>query len=104
MHRRRTPRLANPGYVGSRVAAIPRHWQAAPERPEPYDVEKDEKLIANLRSDYRETLGNINQRKSGMSTNNGIQYKRRELAKLMKRLATDNSLTEDQVKRMIGLK
>jgi hypothetical protein len=75
-----------------------------PPQPEKYDPERDEKLRAKIRSDYREKLADINQRKLGMSSNEGTQFKRRELARLLKRLASDNELTEDQVKRMAGLK
>jgi hypothetical protein len=39
-----------------------------------------------------------------MSSNDGNLYRRRETAKFIKKLATDNDLSEDQVKRMIGLK
>jgi len=75
-----------------------------PKKPEKSDPETDEKLRAKIRSDYKEKLADINQRKQGMSTNEGNQYKRREVAKLLKRLATESNLTEDQVKKMAGLK
>ena len=68
------------------------------------DPETDQKLREKIRSDYREKLADINKRKLGMSTNEGNQFKRRETAKLLKRLATENEITEDQVKKIAGLK
>ena len=78
--------------------------EQAAAKSEKADPETDEKVRAKIRSDYREKLADINQRKLGMSTNEGNQYKRREVAKLLKRLATENNITEDQVKKMAGLK
>jgi hypothetical protein len=78
--------------------------QQSPPTPEKYDPENDEKLCARLRSDYKEKMAEINRRRLGMSSNESNLYRRRETAKLIKKLATDNDLTEDQVKRMIGLK
>ncbi len=78
--------------------------EQSPQKTAKADPETDGKLRAKIRSDYREKLADINQRKLGMSTNEGNQFKRREVAKLLKRLATENDLTEDQVKKMAGLK
>ena len=39
-----------------------------------------------------------------MSSNDSVTFRRRETAKAVKKLAKDNELTEDQVKRIVGLK
>jgi predicted Zn finger-like uncharacterized protein len=72
----------------------------APTPAAPYDPEKDEKLRLKIRTDYNESMADINRRKLGKTTNEGLLYKRREVAKLWKRLAEENNLTEDQIKRM----
>ncbi len=76
----------------------------APSTPEPYDPETDEKVRTKLRGDFNESLAEINRRRLGMSSNESLTFRRRETAKLVKKLAKDNELTEDQVKRIVGRK
>jgi hypothetical protein len=97
--------------AGSKALPLPNNrLSLAPPNPTPaepppaYDPETDPKLLARLRSDYDEKMSEINRRKLGMGSNESTNYKRRETAKLIKRLAKENDLTEKQVKRMVGPK
>jgi hypothetical protein len=98
--------------AGSRTPVIPGTAQATTPPPEPskpaasqpYDPEQDEKLCKKIRSDYVEQMAEINRRKVGLSTSEGTSFKRRETAKLLKRIAEDNELTDEQVKRIINKK
>lgn len=74
---------------------------AAGKAPDP---ENDPKLRLKIRGDYNESMAEINRRKLGKSTNEAVTFKRRETAKLVKKLAEDYELTEDQIKRIVGLK
>ncbi len=76
----------------------------APSTPEPYDPEKDPKVRSTIQSDYSESMAEINRRRLGKGSNEGMMFQRRETQKLVKRLATDHDLSEDQIKRIVGLK
>jgi hypothetical protein len=78
--------------------------ESTPPTPEKYDPENDEKLCAKIRPDYKEKLADINRHRLEMSSNESNLFRRRESAKLIKKLAIDNDLTEDQVNRIVGLK
>jgi hypothetical protein len=92
------------GTVKSGAPAAQPPPEPTPAKPEMDGPETGEEIRAKLVSDYKEKIADINRRRLGMSSNDGNLFRRRETAKLIKKLATDNDLSEDQVKRMIGLK
>ena len=68
------------------------------------DPENDQKLCSKIRDDFNESMAEINRRKLGKSGNESVLFKRRKTTKLVKRLAKDHELTEDQIKRIVGIK
>jgi hypothetical protein len=84
--------------IGSAVSksqsqAQPRPAVSNSPESEKHDPETNQKLRAKLRSDYNERLGEINRRRLGMSSNEGNSFRRRETAKLIKKLAADNDMS-----------
>ena len=77
---------------------------AAASAPKAADPATDAKVIAKVRGDFKESMAEINRRRLGMSSNDSVTFQRRERTKLVKKLAKDNDLTEDQVKSMVGLR
>jgi hypothetical protein len=76
----------------------------APSAPKAADPATDPKVIEKVRGDFKESMAEINRRRLGMSSNDSVTFQRRERTKLVKKLAKDNELTEDQVKSMVGLR
>ena len=60
--------------------------------------------MSKVRGDFKESMAEINRRKLGKATNEAALFKRRETAKLVGKLAKTYELTEDQVKRIVGIK
>jgi hypothetical protein len=87
-----------PKTAASNSAASP---PGARSKTEPYEPENDPKVRERIRTGYISRMAEINQRRLGYSSNAAAVYKRRESAKLLKKLAEDNDLTEDQVQRIL---
>jgi hypothetical protein len=66
-----------------------------------YDPERDEKLIADVNDVYETAMHRMEARSLGMSTNNGLRFRKTERERVLKTLAQKLDLTVDQVKEML---
>ena len=91
------PSPATPNAAPKTAAAV------VPTTKGAYDPETDAKLCGKsartITSRWPRSIGKL-----GKGSNESILFKRRETAKLMKRLAKDHELTDDQVKRIVAQK
>ncbi len=94
--------IPNPAAPLGVAPLMPKTTAAQPAKTE--EPATDQKLAAKIRGDFKEALAEINRRRLGMSSNDSVTFRRRETAKAVKKLAKDNELTEDEVKRIVGLK
>jgi hypothetical protein len=93
------PALASPPAPS---AALKAEKKAAPAQP-PYDPEKDPKLTARLKSEYRKGQLAIQRAAMGMGSNDAARHRRNAPKDLLKSLAKQHDLKLEQVRRIVGV-
>jgi hypothetical protein len=75
--------------------------RVAPAPARPYDPESDPNVRSNVTAAYSMRMKEIQRNSLGMSANHGVQYRKQETSKLLKKLADESKLDVEQIKRII---
>jgi serine/threonine protein kinase len=97
------PSIAPPAAVSPAKVAGATGEQKSSSIPAPVDPEKDPKLRATLVSEYNAGERHIEVRARGRSANEGARLRRNAAKELVKKLAEKHGISEDKVRRIVGL-